>query len=390
MTRLLFLAPGDVRKGRVEPISWMKTCAALAERGVDVKLVTLKVSWPDNISLREIWSHYGLAPSFRVQMLPTRLGAHPSTRSFRAWAIPAMTALAVWELARQAFRGEELVVYSRSPALMAPFVALRRLLPRPRRPRLVLETHTLPPARLARLVQSVDLVVVNSLRLRVDAMSAFDLPRERVLHAPLGPFNDVRPHAMRGARDQLGLPRDASIACYSGKMIEPQTEFLLQTAARLRERAPEVKLLLVGGNPSILEWTRRRIADLGLADTVILSGFVEPSRVALYQAAADVLVLHMDDGLTHFPYATPAKSYEYMAAERPIVATDIPLAAEIFGTNGERAIRIADRTPDALAEGILGTLALPDKGQAMTTRAAEWVRHRTWSRRADSLLEALA
>ena len=29
---MLFLAPGDVRKGRVEPIFWMQTCRAFAER----------------------------------------------------------------------------------------------------------------------------------------------------------------------------------------------------------------------------------------------------------------------------------------------------------------------------------------------------------------------
>jgi len=284
-------------------------------------------------------------------------------------------------------RGGDLVVYSRSPALAAPFALLRRLLPSSRRPRLVLETHTLPPQRLRRLLRSVDLVVVNSLRLRNDAIAAFGLERDRVLHAPLGPFNDVSPHAIREAREELGLPLNARFACYSGKMVESQTEFLLQTATRLRESG--VRLLLVGGNPSILEWTRRRIGELGLGDTVIAAGFVEPSRVALYQAAADVLVLHMDHGFTHFPYATPAKSYEYMAARRPIVATDIPLSDEVFGPDGERAIRIAERTPGALAAGIVSALELPDGGSAMTERAATFVRDRSWARRVDALLEAL-
>lgn len=390
MTRLLFLAPGDVRKGRVEPISWMQTCSALAERGVDVRLVTLNVRWPDSIATEHLWSHYGLPPRFSVQVLPTPLGAHPSTWWFRVCAGSAAAALATAELGRQALKPRDLVVYSRSPALIAPFVALSRALPRARRPRLVLETHTLPPRRLAGLVRNVDLLVVNSLTLRDDAVREFGLDPARVLHAPLGPFNPVRVHPMREAREQLGLPHDAVLACYSGKMIEAQNEFLLQTALRLRDGGRNVRLLLVGGNPGILDWTRRRIRELGLENTVILAGFVEPPRVELYQAAADVLVLHMDDSLTHFTYATPAKAYEYMAARRPIVATELPLSEELFGASGERALRIVERTPDALADGILAALALPDGGSAMTARAADYVRGRTWKRRAESLLEALA
>lgn len=388
--RLLFLAPGDVRKGRVEPISWMQTCAAFAERGADVRLVSLATGGPDSVPSRQLWAHYGLEPSFRVQIVPTPLRLGSGVTWFRACATLASTAVALAQLPRQVHSRDPLVVYSRSPVLLAPFAVLRRALPVSRRPTLVLETHTLPPRRLARIVRSADILVVNSARLRDDAVRTFGLDPARVLHAPLGPFNDIQPVERDVARDRLGLARDATIVCYSGKMIQPQNEFLLQTAARLREQRPGVRLLLVGGNPGILDWTRRRVAELGLEDTVVLTGFVEPAHVSLYQAAADVLVLHMDDGLLHFAYATPAKSYEYMAARRPIVATELPLADEIFGESGERGLRVAERTPAALALGVLAALDLPDGGAAMTARAAEWVAERTWARRVDSLLAALA
>jgi glycosyltransferase involved in cell wall biosynthesis len=172
-------------------------------------------------------------------------------------------------------------------------------------------------------------------------------------------------------------------------MIEDQTEFLLRATGEVRQRVPEFRLLLVGGNPRIDAWTRQRAQGLGVADLLIAPGFVEPARVDLYQAAADILVFHMSDSLPHFEYCTPAKGFEYQAAGRPIVATDIPLFEEVFGPDGERAIRVRERTPGALAEGIQTALSLEDDGRGMTRRAMEWVAGRTWESRVDAVLAAL-
>jgi glycosyltransferase involved in cell wall biosynthesis len=111
--------------------------------------------------------------------------------------------------------------------------------------------------------------------------------------------------------------------------------------------------------------------------------------VTLYQSAADVLLFHMSERLTHFEYCTPAKGYEYMAAGRPIVGTDIPLFEEVFGADGERALRVRERTPAAVAGAIRRALDLPDGAREMTDRAQAWIRGRTWQGRADATLERL-
>jgi glycosyltransferase involved in cell wall biosynthesis len=387
--RVLFLAPGDVSKGRVEPISWMQTCHAYAERGADVTLVTLRVRRPDAISKDSVWEHFGLDRSFRIVNVPTLLGNNAPTFWFRLWAGLSSLGLALLTVLRQVLRPNTVVVHARTPVLAAPLVLARRLLPKRRRPLLVLETHTLPTTANGWIVRRVDLVVVNSQKLALDVGQEFSLPPERVLFAPLGPYNRVRRHDKMAARDEVALAREATIACYAGKMTEDHNEFLLATAAELADKVPRFLLLLVGGNPRILEWTRQRVTQIGLGESVILTGFVAPSAVDLYLAAADVLVYHMPSSLSIFPYCTPAKGYDYQAAHRPIVGTDIPLFEEVFGPDGERAIRVTERTPQALSDGVVRALELEDGGRAMVERAAAWIKERTWERRTDSILRAM-
>jgi glycosyltransferase involved in cell wall biosynthesis len=388
-TEVLFLAPGDVGKGRVEPISWMQTCCAYAERGLNVALVTLRVRRPDAVDPSALWEHYGIDPTFRIVVLPTRLGVSPRVWWFQLSAGASALGLAALKLFAPRARRHRLVVHARSPVMLLPFVLLRRLLVPDRRPRLVLELHSMTGRRTARILRSADLVVVNSRKLADDVASRFGVDRDRILYSPLGPYNCIRQHDKGEARGALDLPDGAVIAAYVGKLTDEICDFLLKTGARLAGMLDSFRLLIVGGNPTIGEYARRRVQEMGLEETVLLAGFVEPSRVELYQAAADVLLFHVPETFGTFEYCTPSKGYEYQAAGRPIVATDIPLFEEVFGKDGERAIRVREHTPRAFADGVLQALALPDDGKEMTERATRWVSERTWESRVTAISEAL-
>jgi glycosyltransferase involved in cell wall biosynthesis len=386
---VLYLAPGDVGKGRVEPISWMQTCAAYADRRFDVTLVTLHMERPDAIPRADVWEHYGLEPAFEIVVAPTMLRHNSPVWWFRFWALLVSSWFAIRTLARTAVSPKPVLVHVRQPIHAVPFVLLRRLIPRSRRPRLVLETHALPKSAHRWVIRSVDVVVTNSMKLARDIRHRFRLPARQVIHSPLGPYNRVRPQPKDDARTTLELDQSKRIAAYVGKLTEELTEFLLQTAAIVTPRVDGFQLLIVGGNPEILTWATQRREELRLGRSVILTGFVQPAKIELYQAAADVLLFHVPKSFGTFEYCTPSKGYEYQAAKRPIVATDIPLFQEQFGEDGERAIRVREHTPQAFAEGILKALALEDGGAAMTERASAWVAERTWQARVDEILAAV-
>lgn len=385
---VVFLAPGDVSKGRVEPISWMQTCRAYSKQGADVTLVTLRVRRPDAIPTESVWAHYGVRPSFRIVVLPTPLRHDSSILWFQICAGLSAFSFGVPRLARALVSRRKLVVHARGPVLLLPFVLLRGLLPRGRRPVLILESHSLTSRKTGWIARRADLVVVTTSKLAADVQSIFRVKSTRVLHSPLGPYNAIRQHPKDAARKELDLPSSAVIAAYVGKLTDEITEFLLRAGALVGERVTDFQLMLVGGNPAVLARTRALAERLGIQRIVRLPGFVEPSRVEFYQAAADVLVFHIPGSIASFEYCTPSKGYEYQAAGRPIVATDIPLFEDVFGGEGERAIRV-ERTPHALADGVLQALALPDGGRAMTERAAAWVEGRTWENRTQAILQAL-
>lgn len=388
-TRVVFLAPNDVRKGRVEPIEWMRMCEAFAERGLDVQLVTPGISFPERIALDAVWEHFAIPRTFDISIIPTPFRGQPPKQLFRLWMGIASLGLAIAGLLRGLASSTPTVAYTRLPVLIAPWAALSVLLPRRLRPMLVLETHSLPPRTTARLLRRMDLVVVNSRRLKDDLSQLFGIPCERIVHAPLARHVPFRKREKGEARTELGLPAEAVIACHAGKMLKTQIELLLQTACRMRKRVAGFRLLLVGGNPAILEWTRMRVRSLDIEDVVILAGFVPPAQVETFLAASDVLLQHMARSSRIFEYTTPGKSYDYMSAERPIVATDIPLFEEVFGGDGDRAIRVLEHDPGAFADGVLRALSLEDGGRGMAERAVAYVAELSWERRVDSVLEAL-
>ena len=95
---------------------------------------------------------------------------------------------------------------------------------------IVFETHALPKQAHRWVISNVDLVVTNSSKLARDIRESFRLPANRVIHSPLGPYNQVRPQPKNAARTALALDKSVRIAAYVGKLNEEISEFLLQTA----------------------------------------------------------------------------------------------------------------------------------------------------------------
>ena len=151
-------------------------------------------------------------------------------------------------------------------------------------------------------------------------------------------------------RDMLGLSADDFvIGCVSRWDPVKRLEILLQAVRRLASRLPRLTLLLVGGGGEEAR-IRRLVADTGLQDRVIFTGFLgDPTRI--YGTLDLYVATSLKEGL-------PLAPLEAMGASLAIVATDVPGHRDVV-VNGETGILVPPEDSAALAEAIASLGADP-------------------------------
>jgi len=111
---------------------------------------------------------------------------------------------------------------------------------------------------------------------------------------------------------------------------------------------------------------------------------VEPALVADLLSQADVLILPNTASAISTRFTSPLKLFEYMAAGRPIVASDLPSIREIL-RDGENALLVEPGNASALAAAIQRILADPELAAALARAALDQVPAYSWERRAQRL-----
>jgi glycosyltransferase involved in cell wall biosynthesis len=168
------------------------------------------------------------------------------------------------------------------------------------------------------------------------------------------------------SRESLGLTAaDLVIGCVSRFDPVKRIDVLVDALGRLRVRFPRLALVLVGGGGE-LERIRRLVAERGLSDRVIFTGFVDnPVRV---QAALDLYVAaSRKEGL-------PLAVLEAMAAGLAVVATDVPGHRDVVAP-GETGLLVAPDDPAALADAVAALLSDPARRKSLGQAGRERVRH---------------
>jgi len=134
----------------------------------------------------------------------------------------------------------------------------------------------------------------------------------------------------RKVREQYHLG-DAKVLINIGRIApEKNLGLLLESFALMLRRTTEpLKLMIVGDGPE-LPALKQLAGQLGIAEQVVFTGMVEPSKVPDYLAAADLFVM------TSKSEVKPLSQLEALAAGLPIIAVAAPGANDtiIHGENG--------------------------------------------------------
>jgi glycosyltransferase involved in cell wall biosynthesis len=382
-----YLAPADIQVARVDRQCIVGFCSALAELGVDVELVAMRIRTMDSEPrARHPLDLYRIRTRF-----PTRLVRVPVRQeSGKLWTSLNRLVVHLPAILRtlRAPRGKPVILYTKTYSTGFVSILVSRLARC--QPHVTFEAHVPPSGPFQRFVlRNADKTVANSRAMAAKLVGEVGLPPHRVLAQHQGVDLELIEQlrlSSEEARTRLRLPLDKRLVVYTGKIYVgyEEVELVLQ-AARLLEDRRDVEFVLVGGRHDHVERLQDRVRSEERPN-VRFVGFVPPIAVQNYQFAADVLVLYYPSGMPLNSYRSPGKLFEYMAAERPIVAVDLPVLREVLGDE-PAAVLVPPDQPRALANAIVQILDDPARARSLASKAHAQVTAFTWQQRARSILE---
>lgn len=193
------------------------------------------------------------------------------------------------------------------------------------------------------------------------------VPEHRLVFTPYGVdnarFSDqraaLRTENRSRLRQRLGLPEEALIVLFSGKLI-PKKRPLDLLEAFHRAHMPNAVLVYVGEG-ALRTAVEARAQALGIADVVYITGFVNQSTIGQYYAAADVFVMCSGVGETW-----GLSTNEAMNFALPVLLSDLTGCAADLCQPGVNGWVFPTGDIAALAERLHHLLTLlPERRQAM-------------------------
>jgi glycosyltransferase involved in cell wall biosynthesis len=290
----------------------MKVCQAFTQLGHEV---TLLVPGPQPKAV-DLLAHYGLQTLFDIEWLPAR-----SRRMF-PWT-------AVWRA--RALGADLLYAWPAQSAVLALLMGIPS----------ILEMHDFPAGRFGPLWFRLFVTLPGKKRLLPITDTLW-----RALQKKYGPMStgqvaispdgvDLERYASlpdpESARRQLGLPAAPSVLC-TGHLYAGRGPDLFLALA---EKFPLTSFVWVGGRPADVQYWKTQATQQSLTN-ITFTGFMTNDRIPLYQAAADILLMFYgrtisgSSGGNTAEVCSPMKMFEYMAAGRAILTSDLPVLREVL------------------------------------------------------------
>jgi glycosyltransferase involved in cell wall biosynthesis len=183
---------------------------------------------------------------------------------------------------------------------------------------------------------------------------------------------EVDPADTLELRRSLALPADAPVVLYSGTFETYQgLADLVAAIPAVRAQVPAARFVFVGADEASRSSFTGAMEGLVREGTLTIVERQPRSAMPVYLAMADVLV-----SPRAFGGNLPLKIFDYLAAGRPIVATDICTHRTVLSQ--DNAVLVEPHA-DAIAEGIVSILRHASRGRALGAAARRYaVEHLGW------------
>jgi glycosyltransferase involved in cell wall biosynthesis len=356
-------------------IQVMKACDALAASGNTVSLWVPKTQDISAMEWAKLSQHYGISHPYEVNWLS-------AARNLRMYDF-------AWRAYRAARAWQADIIYTWMP--QAALISLKGHIPT------ILELHIPPSGHFGPWIfnqfirqpgKKRLLLITQALRRVLERQFQTTLPDEIIQISPNGidpaQYQDLPDPS--AARRLLNLPDKLTVG-YSGHFYAGRGIDLL---FGLAQNFPQINFLWVGGRPEDVQTWQERAAQAGLKN-IHLTGFIEQQRLPLYQAAAEILLMPYErtiagsSGGNSAEICSPMKMFDYMAAGRCIVASDLPVLHEVL--NPCNAVFCPPEDLSAWQSALGKLINDPALCKALSEQAALDARQYSWQTREDHALE---
>ncbi len=365
---IIAIAGSRIPSDTANSIQVMKACAALVQLGHNLTLLVPESDErPTPAALQQ---HYGLPVTFPIEWL--------SSHNRRLFTLQAV-------LRARTLSPHALYVWMPQSAVFGLLAGLPTLF----------EIHIPPSGWLgpawhrlfARLPGRKRLIAITrALQKILEDDYGMRMPADQVVIAPNGV--ELERFASlpdpESARRLTGLPPAPTVLCAGHLYAGRGADLFL----RLAEAFPQASFVWVGGRPGDVETWRQRSAHLS---NVTFTGFLPNRELPRYLAAADVLLMPYERsifGSSGFAdsasVASPMKMFEYMAAGRAILSSDLPVIREVL--NEHNAVFCPPEDEAAWRAALGDLLRDPSRRLALAKQAQQDVTQYTWLARARKIL----
>lgn len=346
---MLVVAPQPFYEDRGTPIAVCQLLQALSQLAYDVDLLTFPVG--STLEIPRV-RYFRVANPFGVRRVPVGLSL----------AKILLDVPLVAELARRLSSGDGYACVHAVEEAAFPAVVLGRRFGIP----VIYDMQSSLPEQLAQHLAFRNLLAQKTLRRlerwllhRADSVvSSSGLAKRVRAVAPTAKLHEwqyagslpaAAPEEVAQLRAELGIAPERPVVLYSGT-FEPYQGLpeLLAAIPHVRAAVPEVTFVLVGASESGGTSVERAHAALVREGSLRVVKRQPRERIPRFLALADVLVSPRAWGDN-----LPLKIFDYLAAGKPIVATDIPAHRAVLSE--ERAVLTGLWSPE-LARGIVRLL----------------------------------
>lgn len=369
--KICYLTQSVIPSSTADSVQSMHMCHGLVQAGHEVILVAPDRPLPEPVS-GEAHAYYGVPASFEIEKIP--------------WTLIAGRAyLYGYQAARRCARIRPEIVYSRSlwEAMFAAWLGLPT----------VFEAHGAVGGRISgsflpRFLKSKNLkrVVVISEALKHVFTEQYGYPEKRIVLArdaadvPEAPSTPSAPWPGRPGNLQIG---------YVGSLVSGRG---LDLIGKLASSLPALDFHILGGTAGQIAHWKNRLA----VGNLYFRGNKDPGEIPAHLQAFDILLAPYQQkvsiGLGDYEttqWMSPMKLFEYMAAGKAIVCSDLPALRE-FMVHHENCLLCPPDDAAAWQAALVLLAGDPALRQRLGACARREVEEKyTWKKRGEIVLEGL-